>query len=84
MPSAVCPGRWLCPPIVFLETTEEQQRLLRHEEQWNRALEIPDTLLSTQSKSEVTRAREKHVGTGGCAGLSPGLKHRERVPELSL
>lgn len=56
-----------------------QQSLLQREEEWNRASEAPDMLLHMQSKSEVTWAQENHVGTRGCAGLSPVLKYGEQV-----
>lgn len=59
--------------------TAEQQGLREREEQWNRASEIPDTILHRQSKSEATWAQEKHIGTGGWAGLGPVLRHGEQV-----
>lgn len=42
--------------------TAEQQGLREREEQWNRASEIPDTILHRQSKSEAMWAQEKHWG----------------------
>lgn len=81
--SAFChvPRQMAMPSHGFLGNNSRAAELIAARRAVEQGFKIPDKLLHMQSKSEATWAQEKHVGTGGCAVLSPVLKRGEQ--ELS-